>query len=228
LEAPGSGAPPAPADAAQTETYDAFAGPQSASEPTLATGQAADTPAADATDQQRSAPPDPATEESQTELISPPPPSIRVTAIGDSVMLAAASDLARLVPGIKVDAEVGRSVSAAIDVLRGHRDAGSLGDAVLIHIGNNSPFTASQFNEMIELLAGVRRVVFVNLTVPRDWETSNNAVLANGVARYPNAELVDWHRASADHPEFFQDGVHLQPEGARAYAELIAASLGIP
>ena len=80
----------------------------------------------------------------------------------------------------------------------------------------------------MELLAGVRKVVFVNLTVPRDWEAPNNAVLAEQVARYSNADLVDWHGASADHPEFFQDGVHLQPEGAQAYAKLIAASLRAP
>jgi hypothetical protein len=53
--------------------------------------------------------------------------------------------------------------------------------------------------------------------------------LAEGVARYPNAVLVDWHAASIDHPDFFWgDGIHLRPEGAQAYAQLIAASLGAP
>jgi lysophospholipase L1-like esterase len=51
-------------------------------------------------------------------------------------------------------------------------------------------------------------------------------VLAEGVRRYPNAVLADWHAARANRPEFFvEDGYHLQPEGQRVYADLIAAQL---
>ncbi len=32
---------------------------------------------------------------------------------------------------------------------------------------------------------------------------SNNAVMTDGVQRYPNAVLVDWHAVSTGHPEFF-------------------------
>jgi lysophospholipase L1-like esterase len=52
----------------------------------------------------------------------------------------------------------------------------------------------------------------------------NNEVLADGAGRYPNrAVLVDWHAESVGHPEYFWDGLHLTPPGARAYADLIAA-----
>jgi hypothetical protein len=74
-----------------------------------------------------------------------------------------------------------------------------------------------------------RRVAFVNEKVPRSWEGSNNAVLATGVTRYPNARLVDWHDAGVDHPEYFwADGIHLRPEGAAAYAVLIAREVVAP
>jgi lysophospholipase L1-like esterase len=36
--------------------------------------------------------------------------------------------------------------------------------------------------------------------------------------------LVDWYAASAGHPEYFWDGLHLTPQGARAYADTIAAA----
>jgi hypothetical protein len=50
-------------------------------------------------------------------------------------------------------------------------------------------------------------------------------VLADGVARHQDkAVLVDWHARSAGHPEYFVDGLHLTPTGARAYAGLISAS----
>jgi hypothetical protein len=138
-------------------------------------------------------------------------------------MLAAANDLALAIPGIEIDAEVGRPVSTAIYILRAERDAGLLGDVVVVHIGNNSPFSTDEFDEMMELLADVSRVVFVNLKVPRGWESPNNAVLAEGVARYPNAALVDWYSVGVDNPEFLLDGVHLAPEGVRAYVQLVTA-----
>jgi lysophospholipase L1-like esterase len=83
---------------------------------------------------------------------------------------------------------------------------------------------------MMQALAGVRRVLFVNVKVPRPWEQPNNDVLADGVRRYPkNTVLVDWHAASAGRPELFvEDGYHLQPEGQQVYADLIAAHLNAP
>jgi hypothetical protein len=36
--------------------------------------------------------------------------------------------------------------------------------------------------------------------------------------------LVDWHGTSAGHPEYFWDGIHLTPQGARAYADVISAA----
>jgi lysophospholipase L1-like esterase len=75
-------------------------------------------------------------------------------------------------------------------------------------------------------LEGVRRVVFVNVNVPRAWEQPNNEVISEGVRRYPNAVLADWYSASVDHPEYFvEDGIHLQIEGQRAYAYLIAGQV---
>ena len=69
----------------------------------------------------------------------------------------------------------------------------------------------------------------MNAKVPRPWEGPNNAVLAEGVSEYPNATLVDWHAASANRPElFWDDGIHLRPEGQRLYADLVAARIRGP
>jgi len=78
---------------------------------------------------------------------------------------------------------------------------------------------------MMRVLTGVRKVLVVNVTIPDGYSWApNNDVLADGVRRYPNrAVLVDWYGASAGHPEYFWDGIHLTPQGARAYAGLIAA-----
>jgi uncharacterized protein YraI len=157
---------------------------------------------------------------------NPPRAVGRVLAVGDSVMLGAAATLQRSIPAIDVDAAVSRQVGAAIQVVRARRAAGQLGDAVVLHLGNNGTFTADQFDTLMQLLSDVRRVVVVNLKEDRAWEGPNNAVIADGVGRYPNTVLADWHATSAGRPElFYGDGIHLRPEGARLYTSLINAAL---
>jgi peptidoglycan/LPS O-acetylase OafA/YrhL len=150
-----------------------------------------------------------------------------VSAIGDSVMLGAVGGLQKDIHGLTVvDAEVGLQVYAATDTLRYRRSLGQLGDVVIVHLGNNGTFTKGQFDKIMRILSGVDRVVFVNVAVPRAWEDPNNEVIAEGVERYPNAVLVDWHSASADRPEiFYKDGYHLRPGGQRLYADLISSYL---
>jgi len=150
------------------------------------------------------------------------------TAIGDSVMLGAVPALKAAIAGIDVDAAVSRQAFAGLELLRGRAASGQLGDAVVIHLGNNGAFTAQQVDQMMAVLAGTRRVVFVTVKVPRPWEAPNNAMLADEVGRFPNAVLADWHGASAGQPDFFWgDGIHLRPAGAAAYANLVAAALGM-
>jgi peptidoglycan/LPS O-acetylase OafA/YrhL len=180
-------------------------------------------------------PPPPTADATPTPQPTPPmvaaarASAVHVTAVGDSVMLSAANELAQAVGDIEVDAQVGRQVSAAISLLRAKADAGQLGEAVVIDLGTNGTFSASQFDEIMQVLGGTRRVVFVNLKVPRDWEGLNNAMLAQKVKDYPNAVLVDWHTASINQPQFFwDDGIHLRPEGAQVYAQLIVACLEAP
>jgi hypothetical protein len=60
--------------------------------------------------------------------------------------------------------------------------------------------TSSQFHELREVFGEERRVVIVNVKVPRPWEGPNNAMPAAGVARWPNAVLVDWDRHGAATP----------------------------
>jgi peptidoglycan/LPS O-acetylase OafA/YrhL len=168
----------------------------------------------------------------------PPPPQptgpapVKISAIGDSVMLGAAKELVRVLAAIaptEVDALKSRQVSQAINTIRAKRDAGKLGDVVVIHMGTNGTFTAKQFDQMMSLLTGVRKVIFVNLKVPRQWEANNNKVIAEGVQRYPNTAMIDWRAATAGQPALFsKDGIHLQPAGARLYTSLIATQVQAP
>ena len=142
-------------------------------------------------------------------------------------MLGAVDDLQKDIPKLStIDARGSRQIPEAIRVLRQLRASGKLGKVVIVHMGDNGVVTDQEFDQMMRVLSGVREVLVVNTTVPDGYQYApNNKVLARGVARYPNkAVLVDWHAASAGHPEYFWDGLHLTPKGARAYAGLIAAA----
>jgi peptidoglycan/LPS O-acetylase OafA/YrhL len=152
--------------------------------------------------------------------------SVRVTAIGDSVMLGAAHELAAQVPGIDLDAAVGRQVSQAIRLLEERKANGQLGDIVLLHLGNNGAFSAAQFDRIMEVVGTERRVVFLTLKVNRSWEAANNEVLRQGAERHRHAFLVDWRGALERYPQvLWNDGTHLRPERASFYVALLSRFL---
>jgi hypothetical protein len=150
-----------------------------------------------------------------------------VSAIGDSVMLSAVPRLQSDITGLgAVDAEVGLQVYDAIGILQSRRATGQLGSLVIVHLGNNGTFTRQQFDQIMRILSGVDKVVFVNVQVPRPWEETNNVVISEGVERYPNAVMVDWYAASVNHPEFFyRDGYHLRPKAQKVYTDLLSSHL---
>jgi len=146
--------------------------------------------------------------------------------VGDSVMLGAARELQRVMPGLTVDAKVSRQMSAAIEVLRERRKAGVSDQFVIMHIGDNGFIRLGQFDEVMQLVKDVPRVIVFNLKEPRSWEKANNLIIADTVRRYPNAVLIDWRTASSKHPEYFgRDGIHIGAAGARAYTLLVVEQL---
>jgi hypothetical protein len=152
-----------------------------------------------------------------------------VVAVGDSVMLGAVPALESAIDGIQVDAAVSRQVSTGISLLQGLKSQGVAGNVVVVGLGSNGTFTSGQFDQIMGVLSGVPRVVFINNKVPRSWEESNDSVIAGGVQRYPSARLVDWYHASVDHPEYFYDDqYHVRPDGAAVYASLVAAAVAGP
>jgi hypothetical protein len=151
-----------------------------------------------------------------------------VTAVGDSVMLDYQDPLQRDIPGINVEAAVSRQWDAGESVLAQDKAAGQLGAEVVVALGTNGPITSSDFDALMAILGGASRVVFVNVHVDRPWQDPNNAVLAAGVAQYPNTVIADWAGLAAQNPGWFgSDGTHLAIDGpgANALASLIATTL---
>jgi hypothetical protein len=136
--------------------------------------------------------------------------------------------LQAFIPGVVVTATVGRQWGEGEQIVQFLKAADALGAEVVVGLGTNGPITDADFDAMMASLRGASRVVFVNLHVDRPWQDPNNAVLARGVARYPNAVLVDWASLAAQNPGWFGgDGTHLAIDGpgANALAFLVAATL---
>ena len=158
-------------------------------------------------------------------------PPNNVLAIGDSVMLDAAADLKQdLGPSTVVDAVVGRQVSDGIDRLTDYRAAGRLTGltALVIGLGTNGPMSVAQCDQILSLAAGVPRVVFVNVRMPRPWESITNGTLATCTAHQPRVTLVDWYDASAAPGVLGPDQIHASPAGATLYASLVSGAASSP
>ena len=143
-------------------------------------------------------------------------------AVGDSVMLGTVAELGQVFPGILVNAAVSRQSSTLSDIVEQIHATGAGRDLTIIHTGTNGDMNPTRFGQMLKSLENVRCVVVLNLKVPRRWEASNNAIIAEVTPRFPNTTLIDWNGTGNAHGEwFYNDGFHLRPPGRAAYAALI-------
>ncbi len=149
----------------------------------------------------------------------------QVTAVGDSVMLDYQGDLQQDIPGVNVQAAVSEQWSAGEAELQQLKSAGQLGAVVIVGLSTNGPISSADFDDMMGILSGASRVVFVNIHVDQPWQDPNNAVLAAGVSQSPNTVLADWYDLAQQNPDWLDsDGTHMPIDGpgAQALANLVA------
>ena len=158
--------------------------------------------------------------------LPPPPPLPPITGIGDSVMLGAAPTLsARLGPTMDVEAKVGRQMVDTPGLVADLADHGRLGDVVVLHLGANGPFPDQTLDDIVDI-AGDRRLLLVNVKVPRRWEGEVNDRIDAAVRRHREITLVDWrHVADAEPGLLTRDGYHLTPTGAQRYTDVVASAV---
>lgn len=149
-----------------------------------------------------------------------------LAAFGDSVLLGAQRTLKSDFKKVSVVAEVGLQPWDLLDDIAQRHQRGKLGKVVLIHTGNNGIISGKQLAQVLKKLSDRERVVLVNDHVDRAWEKPNNKTLQAAAKKFDNVTLVDWKKAASKNPKWLaDDGMHLQPAGARAYSKLIMAAL---
>lgn len=160
----------------------------------------------------------------------PPTPApvdgARVSAIGDSVMLASAPSLLERFPGIQVDAAVSRSMYAAPGIVAELAAAGALRDEVVLALGTNGPIDRETLDEVLALIGRDRWLVLVTAHAPRDWTAGVNAELAAFAEANPHVVLADWSTAIAPRTELLaEDEIHPGPEGGDVFADVVAGAI---
>ena len=149
----------------------------------------------------------------------------RVMAIGDSVMLASAPELAQSLPGIYINAKVSRAMIAGVSLLNQLASAHRLRRVVIVGLGTNGPVTADQIGQL-RAAVGDRWLLLVNTFVPRSWQHEVNTTLASAAKRYPNVLLINWFAAILHHQNLlWTDDIHPQPVGGTLYAKVVRSAV---
>jgi peptidoglycan/LPS O-acetylase OafA/YrhL len=158
-----------------------------------------------------------------------PPPSNRwprIIALGDSVMVGAAPNLAaRLGPGFALNAKEGRQPSEFVAIVQKLAREGHTPDAMIIQMGNNGPLYGEYMEAIQRATAGVGQIFLVSDHAPVSWQEESNHALAEAAADWPHTTLVDWADLAAENEDELWDGIHLKPGGASLYANLIAKTV---
>ena len=145
-----------------------------------------------------------------------------MTAIGDSVMAASAMALARVLPGIYIDAVPSRQMPAGLAVVRHLARTGRLRQIVVMGLGTNYIVTTRQLNQLLQILGPHRKLVLVNTYVPDEWSKEVNATDGGFVRRHPTVVLANWYDTIKNRMYLlWPDHVHPEMPGTSVYAHMI-------
>ncbi len=153
----------------------------------------------------------------------------RITFIGDSVMLGAVPSMLEVMPEAIVDAKESRQVAEAVDIIKGIESEDRLGGTVIIELGINSFFSKDKGQEVIDALGKKRNIYWVTVYgkyLPDQERT--NGVIQELAKDNKNVQVIRWDVEAEKHPEwFYNDGIHLNGEGRKGFAQVMCDALGI-
>ena len=209
------------AHAQEPTIEDALGGVQGVGDEVLTPTSAAPTP----TDSTSGAPSKPA-EPTGPPLLTPGEDAygLSVTAIGDSVLLAAREAVVSTIPRSKVDAVVSRQSWELFQRIKDRRAAGKLGDVVIIATGTNGTIDLGQLEDTLTLLEDRSRVILVTPKANRSWvpQATNAIKIAAKKFAGGNVRVADWQvYASGQRDWFYADGIHTRDEGSQQYANML-------
>lgn len=149
-----------------------------------------------------------------------------VTVFGDSVVLSGRPALQSTLRSLSMDAAVGRQPWEIAQRIKIRRSQGRLSQYVVIHMGTNGLVSRQNLAPILDELKDRKRVVLVDVQVPRVWMQQANRMIYMIAPHYKNVRIASWRDASAGHSSYFTpDGVHLTPAGGKVFAKIIQQAL---
>lgn len=146
-------------------------------------------------------------------------------AVGDSVMLASAPELAEAFPEIWIDAAVSRGMGAGVEIASQLASQGELRQVLVVGLGTNGPVDAADLDELLRIADG-RRMVLVNAYADRWWIPEVNQQLADFADAHRGVTLADWAGVIPQVPDGLAgDDIHPNPSGGVAYAAAVQSAL---
>lgn len=146
----------------------------------------------------------------------------RLDVIGDSVTLAAAPSLLRTMPGIHVDADVGRQAADAPELVRRLDRAGTLRSVVVVALGTNGKPRQEVWGQLLDAVGPHRSLILVTPSGDRPWIPEVVDSMRSLAAANPGrVQLADWNAARDQVTDFAKDGIHPGTQGASVYSALI-------
>ena len=152
---------------------------------------------------------------------------LKVTGIGDSIMVRTTPDLKEIFKSFNVDAKVGRQVSAAPSVISQLKANDAIQKNVLVNLGTNGPTDAAAIDGIIKQIGSDHQIYWVNTRVPgKKWQDSNNKLIAAAAKKYNNVHLIDWLYMSQDNDNWFvDDNLHPNTLGEREYTATVGQTM---
>jgi hypothetical protein len=140
-------------------------------------------------------------------------------AIGDSVMLGAASALAH--KGFEVDARCARNPAEGLQLVRQRSRRGTLPEIVVLALGTNIAISTRDIGRMLRTIGHRRTLMLV--TPFRSWHPFHTQPMRRVAHRHPKrVKLIDWSaRATVNRQWFWSDGTHLRPTGVEVYSRML-------
>lgn len=146
--------------------------------------------------------------------------------IGDSVPGDAEAFWRAACPDGLLDSYVGRRPDQALTVLDEYLEQGVVGKIVIIQAFSNTPVTMAELDHMIAACGPDRIIYLVNVRIPESEQEQINNTIAEGVNKYDNVHLIDWHGLSEGQSDWlYGDGEHLTPTGQPIYINMLVEAI---
>lgn len=141
-------------------------------------------------------------------------------------MEASSPALEHALPGIYIDAVVGRQFSTGLQVIADLKARGLLRHIVVVGLGTNGTVTTDEISQLFAEIGPHRRLVLVNTYEARPWEQEVNTTLAAAASDHQGVVLADWYTTIEYRTSLlWPDGIHPQPSGGVVYALMLKAAL---